>query len=299
MNDVTCPGLPANWINSWLAAIGATILDSRIRLRWTEGGNLAVLLTENVDPVEALAESWPSEQFVSELPISSQWRRAKSMERKIPISVFQDRVRAARGSPQSWTLSSTVTDLAVDKNGEVAHAPFDPPGPGTVKWLHHRLQKIHREVPNPSPPRIRSSLMGKAPRIKNNGLGFDLSRLGSGADESDNWTDPILEVLAFFGLSLFPVRGDGVDARTPGARFIRGRQRGWQGSGGLDNDFRFHWPAWRQPLRKEGIDALLDAWRPFRKQSWDLIGIHAGWKSAAYKFSSTSDPTRAYGAERI
>ena len=298
MNKVTCPGLPANWINSWLAAVGAAVLDPRIHLCWTGGGNLAVLSTRDIDPVEALAESWPDEQFVSELPISSQWGKTKSMGRKVPVAVFQARARAARGSPQSWTLSSTVTDLSVDKNGEVAHAPFDPPGPGTVKWLHHRLQKIHGEVPNPSTERIKDSLMGKAPRIKNNGLGFDLARLGSGADESDKWTDPILEVLAFFGLALFPMRGDGTDTRLAVTKFVRSRQRGWQRLE-VASDSRFYWPAWGQPLGKDGIDALLDAWKPPKERNWDLLGIHAGWKSAAYKFSSTSDPTRAYGAERI
>ena len=35
MARVTCPGLPASWINGWLAAVGATVLDSRIRLHWT------------------------------------------------------------------------------------------------------------------------------------------------------------------------------------------------------------------------------------------------------------------------
>ncbi|MCY4182893.1 MAG: hypothetical protein OXF43_08415 [Gammaproteobacteria bacterium] len=298
MNEVTCPGLPASWVNSWLAAVGATVIDPRIRLRWTGDGNLAVLSADGLDPVEALTESWPEERFVSELPISSQWGKTKNMERKIPVEVFRDRARAARGSPQSWTLSSTVTDLSVDKNGEVAHAPFDPPGPGTVKWLHHRLQKIHGAVPNPSTERIKDSLMGKAPRIKNNGLGFDLARLGSGADESDKWIDPILEVLAFFGLALFPMRGEGADARQPMAGFDAGRQRGWRrpAAGGPR---LFHWPAWGQPLGMEGIDALLDTWKPSKTQNWDLLSVHAAWKSTAFKTSSTSDPTRAYGSERI
>ena len=35
MTRVTCPGVPASWINGWLAAVGATMLDSRIRLQWT------------------------------------------------------------------------------------------------------------------------------------------------------------------------------------------------------------------------------------------------------------------------
>ena len=30
-----CPGLPAEWINGWLAAVGTTVLDSELRLSWT------------------------------------------------------------------------------------------------------------------------------------------------------------------------------------------------------------------------------------------------------------------------
>ena len=38
-------GLPAEWINGWLAAVGATVLDARIRLHWmTDGVPLAVPL---------------------------------------------------------------------------------------------------------------------------------------------------------------------------------------------------------------------------------------------------------------
>ena len=298
MQEITCSGVPANWINSWLAAVGATVLDARVRLHWTDG-NIAVLSAEDDDPISLLASSWPSEKMLFELPISSRWKDAGVMERKIMVDVFQRRVRAARGHPQSWTLSSTLSDLNVDKNGEVAHAPFDPPGPGTVKWLHHRLRKIHLHVTEPAPERIRASLVGEAPRVKDNGLGFDLTRIGSGADRTDCWTDPILEVMAFFGLALFPMRGAGVDARRPGAGFDRGRQRGWRRTSGSGNTRSFHWPMWSQRLNADGIDALLDAWDPAKKGKWNLLGVHAGWKSAAYKTSSTSDPTRAYGAERI
>ena len=60
MAEVICPGIPASWLNAWLAAVGATVVDSRIRLRWTTGRTpAAVLVADEVDPVEALAASWP------------------------------------------------------------------------------------------------------------------------------------------------------------------------------------------------------------------------------------------------
>ena len=125
----------------------------------------------------------------------------------MPVDAFAARVRAARGHRHAWTLSSTMTDLHVDSNGEVAHAPFDPAGPGTIKWLHHRLMKVHCEV-EPTAERLLESLDGTAVRIRDNGLGFDLTRMGSQSDDSGKfgkWVDPAVEVLAFFGLAILPV----------------------------------------------------------------------------------------------
>ena len=60
MAEVKCPGLPAFWLNAWLAAVGATVLVPRIRLRWTgDRTPVAVLSSEDGDPVELLASSWP------------------------------------------------------------------------------------------------------------------------------------------------------------------------------------------------------------------------------------------------
>ena len=38
MGEMICPGLPGGWINAWLAAVGATVLDDRLTLRWTTDG---------------------------------------------------------------------------------------------------------------------------------------------------------------------------------------------------------------------------------------------------------------------
>ena len=193
MKQMTCPGLPVAWINGWLAAVGTTVLNPRIRLHWTtEGTPVAVLSAADADPVEMLVESWPDEALLSDLPIAENWKGAGKLQRKVTVEAFSARARVARGHRYSWTLSSTMTDLCVDENGEVAHAPFDPAGPGTIKWLHHRLMKLHRKV-ELSPARISDSLAGQAVRVKDNGLGFDHTRLGSLADKADPWTDPVVE----------------------------------------------------------------------------------------------------------
>ena len=205
MHVFTCPGLSASWVNGWLAAVGVTVLDPRIRLHWTAGGApVAVLSSVELDPVEALVESWPDEALLRDLPIAENWNDAGEIRRQVPVNQFVARVRKARGHPFAWTLSSTMTDLSVDQDGAVTHAPFDPAGPGTTKWLHHRLLKTHELVGPVCSERLRDSLLGKANRVQANGLGFDNTRLGSLADASDRWIEPVVESLAFFWIGGAP-----------------------------------------------------------------------------------------------
>ena len=300
MHGFTCPGLPAGWVNAWLAAIGVTVLEPRIRLHWTmQDAPVAVLSSVELDPVEALVDAWPDAEFLRALPIAENWNDTVELKRKVSIEHFVARVRKARGHPFVWTLSSTMTDLSVDQNGEVAHALFDPAGPGTTKWLHHRLLRTHELAGPACKERLRDSLVGQADRVKNYGLGFDSTRLGSLADASDPWIEPVVELLAFFGLAMFPVRGHGVDRRLSRYANPDERQRGWQKAPGSNGPRHFVWPAWQQPLDTAGIDALLDGWNPWRKQTWARLGVHAAWQSVPYQRRGSADNTRAIGAERL
>lgn len=297
MATVSCSGLPASWINGWLAAVGATVLDSRIRLSWSPDATpVAVLAANDSDPVELLTESWPTETALDELPLACNWNGGASLRRRIPVEVFWERARMARRHPQAWTISSTLTDLHVDKKGEVAHAPFDPAGPGTIKWLHERLKKVHLV---PSIEQIMDSFAGRAARVSGNGLGFDQARLGSLADSGGGiLVDPVVEVLAFFGLALLPVRGRGTDERLGSARPST-IQRGWQRVRVGDEShpqLRFLWPAWSHPLDLHGIDALLDAWKPKQKHTWQRLGVHRAWSIVPYRGRATADSTRALGS---
>ena len=299
MARVTCPGLPAAWINGWLAAVGATVLDSRIRLHWTTDGTpLTVLSAEDVDPVAAVVASWPDKTLLADLPIAVHWKGAGQLQRKVSVDAFAARAQAARSHRHSWALSSTMTDLCVDENGEVAHAPFDPAGPGTIKWLHHRLMKVHGKL-KPSIERMRDSFSGRAARTQDSGLGFDHTRLGSQADYTAVWVDPVVEVLAFFGLALLPVRGAGIDSRLSRVSDARERQRGWLRTAGSGRNRRFIWPAWRQPLDCAGIDALMDVWTPHDRAAWSRTGVHAAWQSVQFEWRGSADTTRAFGAEQL
>ena len=302
MTDFECPGLPADWVNAWLAAVGIAVLDPRIRLRWSSDSTpVAVLSASEVDPIDAVVESWPDASWLEDMPIARDWHQFEPMTRKVPVDLFRERIKMARRHPLSWTLSSTVTDLQTDKHGHIAHGPFDPSGPGTIKWLHHRLMRLHNRV-ELSAERVRDSLTGRTVREQDSGLGFDHTRLGSQADKTKQWVDPLVEVLAFFGLAILPVRGDGIDERLGRHAAGRERQRGWRtGRDDRGTVRHFTWPAWEQPLDSSGIDALLDAWNPDRKSSWQRLRVHAGWQTIEYKPRSLSgtDPTKAYGAQRL
>lgn len=302
MEEMMCPGLPGSWVNAWLAAVGATVLDDRLSLRWTtDGASVAVLSADAVNPASALVESWPTEEFLSDLPLAEDWRGTTPLQRKVQVETFQQRVRAARNHRHSWTLSSTMTDLCVDRAGEVGHAPFDPAGPGPTKWLHHRLKKVHQRA-EPTPDRIRDSLIGQASRVEDNGLGFDLARLGSPSDDSGTWVDPVVEVLAFFGLAVLPTRGLGGDERVDRRADIKARQRGWRPIEGLrqgEVQNSFCYPLWSPLLDRHGIDALLDYWNPEGKDRWSRVGVHGAWRTVAFQPTGTSDTTRAFGSARL
>lgn len=296
MTSVTCPGWRASWVNAWLAAVGATVRDERIRVHWTTDTEpVAVLSSEKVDPVAALIESWPDAKFLSQLPIAADWQGYGRLRQNPSVHEFQERVRAARGHQHSWTLSSTLTDLRVEKK-VVANAPFNP-GVQRGVVLYERLVKVHQMAV--SPPQIHESIMGQLDRVDANGLGFDHTRIGSMGDRSSPRVDPIIEVLAFFGLALLPVR-----ARDTRLGWLV-RQRGWRSPVGREQvgdrtrtRTEFHWPAWSQPLDRDGIDALLDVWNPERKDMWLQVGVHSAWRTLQYR-GDGNDVTVGFGSERL
>ena len=86
---------------------------------------------------------------------------------------------------------------------------------------------------------------------------LDSTRLGSLADASDPWIEPVIELLAFFGLAVFPIRGRGVDPSGSVVTAVRtSGQRGWRKAPGSNEPRRFIWPAWRQPLSAAGVVAV-------------------------------------------
>jgi hypothetical protein len=282
-----CPGLHADWLNGWLAAIGITVLLDDARLAWTDSRRPVAVLDYargSEDLVAALCRHLPTLAALETLAIANPEKR---FPRTITPALY---LSVADGlTPDDFSLTSSVTDLATDLEGSgLAHSRLDPPAPhGETLW--NRLTACRREVDGLSPlaVAITASLDGAGARVETNGLGFDFQRLTAAAklSGSGNRVDPVIECLAFFGLALFPVRGNGRRASTRG--FVSNALR---------------WPVWRQPLDRWGIDALLGALyaRPEDVARHRLLGIHAAFESVRFeKTPGTSDVTAAFASRRL
>ena len=314
MGEIECPGLPADWLNSWLASIGLLVLEPRLRLRWTPDATpIAVLSADGeTDPLSLAAHSWPQMERLAVMPIAEHLEGLPDMKRTVPLEVFRRRAEFAREQPDSWTLSSTVTDLCVDVAADhtVRHAPLDPKGPGPIKWLHHRLTRSYTMVEHPSGAVV-ATLEGRGRRVVDNGLGFDASRISGLADSAAKLVDPVIEVLAFFGLRILPMRGDGVEIGKSGTRKrFATRQRCWH-LNTTQPSWTPHmkWPAWKQSLDYPGVDSLLDLWSRLMEQNTrgravsrtelSRLGIHAAWQTRSYQERGKGDTTVGFASARV
>jgi hypothetical protein len=294
-----------------MAAVGITVIDSNLKLSWTDDEiPLAVFWHEGGDdPIQAVSEAWP---LLGERLESMPGARNPAMNRndysELNVEVYAQRLDAGHLHPDLFSLTSSLTDLCWEsrKQGDVAmYGPFETSGPGTTKWLHHRCCKVFHSVKDPFRG-IGDLFEGVGQRVPGNGLGWDADRIGAIRDAGEQpMVDPVAETLAYFALALFPVRGDGRQVKAS-----RGRQRGW----GIKpyGHWEFIWPTWIQPLDRWGIDALLTAWHNTwhnrrgvnqrwytSRADWDLLGIHTGWSTSRFVPRSARDMTRGYGAQQI
>jgi len=280
------PGLPADWLNGWLAAIGVTVLVPAARLCWTDDGvPSAIFQTDQpVDLPQVVADALPTSET---LACSAIARRLPGTEhdfsRNVTLPAFRERAAVERRAGEG-ILAASVSDLNADlKPGNLVHGAFDPPAPrGETLWS--RATACTQALATADiAQRIQDTFRGSGRRETLNGLGFDARRFPAGMHAArDVYADPVVELLAFAVLPLFPTRGDG--------RWIR--QRLW-----TDSSTRrgaFHWIAWRPALDRWGIDALLDL------PPKDISGLTlAKYRVVPYQPSARADTTRAYFAERV
>jgi hypothetical protein len=280
MDSFHTPGLPANWLNAWLAALGITIVLPEAKLSWTtEPTPSAIFHHDSV--VDSLAENFPTLSDVERLAIARELDDLDEFPRKVPSNAYRQRSQRARRGDTS--LASTVTDLA-PSDEPIAHSPFDPTVPRGLT-IHQRLMACRARIDDDPRIDIANTLAGRARRQPLNGLGFDYTRLvGPTVPGRDNFVDPVIEVLSFIGLQFTPVRGDGRRSHTRGWNTAQSRRGA------------FTWPSWRPPLDAAAIDGLLDRFWTKRRP---VEGIEAVYGSVAYQQRGSADATRGYGSERL
>lgn len=273
------PGLQANWLNAWLAALGITVLVPEARLSWTDDERPHAVF-DHGDLIAHLAAAFPTRAHLDAIAIARQHpASAHPFPRKPTGAAYRDRAHLARLG--DFSLTSTVTDL-VHGSDELPHSPFDPPFPKGIT-LHDRVlacrNAIHDEL-----RQCQESLTGVGTRVQGSGLGFDyLRRFQPTVPHAEDHVDPVIELLAFFGLSFIHVRGDG----------NRERVRGW--SAGPLHRHAFTWPTWRQAITAPAIDALLDSFWSHA----DTTNTDAVFASVSYQPRGSLDATRGFASERI
>jgi hypothetical protein len=275
------PGLPADWLNGWLAAVGVAALLHDVRLSWSDDAAPVARFhhCEDTPLARRIAMAMPDEVALRGLVLAS-------LSRKVTLRDFQAAAERSRSLADA-SLSFSVTDLIADRRIERVdlHGPFDPPAP-QGKTLLDRVLDCRRRVEADLDRRIDDTLAGTGIREKANGLGFDIRRIPSGVQpDASVMVDPVVECLCFAALPLFPLRGNG-SARL---------QRGWTGRAGQRGAFR--WPVWSEPLNVWAIDALLD--RFYAGGDTRLLGVTGAFATVPFQRKGSSDVTRGYASERV
>jgi len=296
-------GLGAGWLNSWLASIGVLRLLPGTRLRWDgRGSPRAIFGGVDRELAEAVAAALPAVSDLDGLAIARHRAGCAELPRSVSQEAYRERAAVVRANQGDWSLAATVTDLV--PGDETVHGPFDPAMPKGVT-LHERVRACRGKLPSDPASlvaAVASTLAGRGRRVQANGLGFDITRSSAGVDASaEVMVDPVIECLAFEGLQLFPMRGDGERAG--------GLQRCFTSTASRRGAFR--WPAWRQPLDLWGVDALLDqvasalASLPRDRSVTARIGrlrrlgVTTLYGSVYQRPRGAADTYRAYGAERL
>lgn len=275
------PGLRSDWLNGWLAAVGATVLVDGLQLSWTDHAVPWARFWWDGDVAEAIYAALLDQSELDGSSIARELDGYPAFTRNIDLDTYRRRCEAERRSG-TWHLAATTTDLVVLKDGEpVPHSPFDPPMPqGITIWQRAVACRAAIE----SAEQVRASLAGTGTTVQLNGLGFDARRLPTGVESRGTvHVDPVVETLAFAALPLSPVRGAG-DRRAV-------RARGWSDAPSKPGAFK--WPAWAPPLDRWSIDALLD--RFYADERRGVLAVH---ETVPYRPAGSSDTTRAYAARR-
>lgn len=277
-------GYRADWLNAWLAAIGVTVAVDGVRLSWSEDPVPHARFEFAGDELHTIVyQQLPTSDDLAMLPIARHLDGHAEFPRVVTLDAYRNRVKEERAADEP-SLALSVTDLIAGRatggsEDNLPHSAFDVSVPkGITLW--QRVIACREAITGPD--MVARSLNGPAPRVKNNGLGFDVSRIPSRSDGGDNYVDPVLELLAYLGLTLFPTRGNGRVATT----------RGWRDTPTRHGAFR--WATWQRPRDRWAIDAWLDRYHADRQP--DLRSVY---RTVPYRPASARDRTCGYASELV
>lgn len=275
------PGLPADWLNGWLAAVGAVALLPDVRLSWTN----------DVTPIARFhvgGDDFPERLFRA---IQSSGAFASLPSATAPHNITADEFeRRARQSRRDTFLPALVTDLVRQPDEKLPRGEFNPPAQRGIT-IFARYERCRKQIA--SVDQIAATFEGQGSRAEGNGLGFDYRRLRAATYPGDPelFIEPVVECLCFAAMPLFPVRGSG-------AR--RARTRGWLTVDGTQQR-GFVWGSWSSALDCWGVDALLDIvhrrsadQRELRR--WGLTSLFC---SVRYERRGSSDVSTGYASRRL
>jgi hypothetical protein len=280
------PGLTADWLDAWMAAIGVAVVVPTLHVAWSDDVVPIAVFTWDSDDaiVEAIARALPTTASLDESVIARIRDGHLEFPRNVTLEAYRDRAVLERRE-RTTHLAASVTDLRTDVDVKsLDHGAFDVSAPrGETLWS--RARSCAAAIPSTARDEwLADTLAGRGHRVKLNGLGFDPRRLPSGVHGAGNgnevFADPVIELLAFCALPLFPTRGNGA----------RVRQRGWRDRATQRGAFK--WSAWRPALDCWAMDAFFDLDHPPQGS------VVARYASVPYIPRGTQDVRRAYFSER-
>lgn len=278
-DEMVAPGLPIDWINGWLAAVGITVLLPDVHLSWTDDPLPLARLHGDALP-ERLLTALPTVEEIKTLPVG----RASHNVGLDEFEALADDARASR-DPYVPTL---VTDLV--RGPDAKRSDFNPVARTAGEGLLARYERCRNAVM--SADQIEATLVGAGRRVQGNGLGFDFRRLHAAQYPGDPelFVDPVVESLCFAALPMFPVRGSGRDWQ---------QTRGWLRVNGVGQR-RFVWAAWSGALDRWAIDALMDA---VHRSIWPTglrrLGVTSVFETVRFARRGKSDVSAGYASRRL
>ncbi len=294
-NPSQAPGWRGNWLNGWLASLGA-VSTGKVTLRFEHQGFPVPVFGGSADPFAEVAVRLPT---VEQLHASVIVRHGEvgELPRNPTMAEWSARAAVARRSGDLM-LGATITDLTLGATERLDHSPFDPTVPKGLT-LFERVVTCRQALEESPVAQVLASAVGDGERIMANGLGFDATRITiPAATNSSKYVDPVVECLAFESLRMFPVRGR---VGRAGVTRLWNRPSSQRGA--------FAWPIWEHELDWYSIDALLDRfayrWNQSNEETRtkavfgrDLaaLGVTAVYESVPYKPTGQMDSTRGYSA---